>query len=46
MVCREVSYVLPLIGGRGPEVLKVVSEELLPVGADEEVPQVVVKVDC
>ena len=45
MVCREVSHVLPLIGGRGPEVLKVVSEELLPVGADEEVPQVVVKVD-
>ena len=45
MVCREVGYVLSLIGGRGPEVLKVVLEELLPVGADEEVPQVVMKVD-
>ena len=45
MVTREVSYVLLLVGGWGPEVLKVVSEKLLPVGADEEVPQVVVKVD-
>ena len=48
MVTREVSNVLLsllLIDGRGPEVLQVVSEELLPVGADEVVPQVIVKVD-
>ena len=44
----EVSNILLsllLIDGRGPEVLQVVSEELLLVGADEVVPQVIVKVD-
>ena len=48
MVTGEVNKVLLsllLIDGRGPEVLQVVSEELLPVGADEVVPQVIVKVD-
>ena len=42
---RNFSPSLLLIDGRGPEVLQVVSEELLPVGADEVVPQVIVKVD-
>ena len=48
MVTGEVNKVLLshlFIDGRGPEVLQVVSEELLPVGADEVVPQVIVKVD-
>ena len=48
MELGEVSNVLLsllLIDGQGPEVLQVVSEELLPVGADEVVPQVIVKVD-
>ena len=48
MVTGEVNKVLLsllLIDGRGPEVLQVVSEELLPVGADEVVPKVIVKVD-
>ena len=48
MVTGEVNKVLLsllLIDGRGPEVLQVVSEELLPVGTDEVVPQVIVKVD-
>ena len=48
MVTGEVSNVLLsilLIDGRCPEILQVVSEELLPVSADEVVPQVIVKVD-
>ena len=48
MVTGEVSNFLLsllLIDGRGPEILQVVSEELLPVGADEVVPKVIVKVD-
>ena len=48
MVAGEISNVLLsilLIDGRCPEILQVISEELLPVGADEVVPQVIVKVD-
>ena len=48
MITGEVRNFPPsllLIDGRGPEILQVVSEELLPVGADEVVPQVIVKVD-